>query len=70
MDDIFTRENDDSYREISLRNNNRALSPVLSKKDNKLDIIDDQIDDLNESDLSRNEYVQMILHYKAVCRVI
>ena len=97
MDDLFTQENDDSYREIHLSNgfhikaggnpNNNlkfnsiahaAISNFNSTSSNKMildklksreEVVEDQLDDFNDSAYSKNEYIQMALHYKSLCKV-
>ena len=69
MDDIFTQDNDDSYREIALSNGfqlkmnpkmimDKPCNNINSKKLNE--VIEDQLDDLNENEYTKNDYISLI----------
>ncbi|CAF0978639.1 unnamed protein product [Brachionus calyciflorus] len=49
---------------------NQVESVVLESENDlsKKTVIDDQHDDLNESDLSKDDYIQMVVHYKTICK--
>lgn len=77
MDDIFTQDNDDSYREIALSNGfqlkmnpkmimDKPCNNIYNKKLNE--VIEDQLDDLNEHEYTKTDYIQMALHYKSLCK--
>lgn len=60
--EIYISKPTRSYDMTKIKKLNEELRP-LSNKDN---VISDQFD---ESDLSKDDYAQMALHYKSICKV-
>ena len=53
-----------------LTNGNGNINKMaIDKFKNRNEVIEDQLDDLNDSTCTKNEYIQMALHYKALCKV-
>lgn len=70
MNDSFIQDSfeHDSYKEIQF--SSKAFNFGAKGRPNaEKDLVVDQLDDLEEADLSKDDYIQMALHYKTLCKV-
>ena len=49
--------------------NNNGNKMAVDKFKSRNEVIEDQLDDLNDSTYTINEYIQMVLHYKSLSKV-
>jgi hypothetical protein len=84
MEDILSQDNDDSFRDATAKSSKAYMSIIKHKKEDKLlssinkklvtrskkdEIVEDQLDDLDlNSEHSKNDYILVALHYKALCK--
>jgi hypothetical protein len=45
------------------------ISMSRTKRNAKREVVDDQLEDFEDIDLSKDDYIQMVLHYKSLCKV-
>lgn len=45
------------------------ISMSKTKRNAKREVVDDQLEDFEDIDLSKDDYIQMVLHYKSLCKV-